>query len=315
MGKANYAQYVAAAGWLSARLRPDVVYASDPLGAAPGVFAAQIARATLIYHEHDSPSRDSLPLWLAHMRKTAVKRAHFVVLPNAERGKMLCREINEGASKLRIVWNTPRKDELPPIKIHDDGRLKLYFHGSITPVRLPEHVVEAIRRFKGRVKLRIAGYEAPGAVGYLNHLLALGAGEGCAPLVEYLGQIPTRTELLRAASEADVGLSFMPKRTADPNMRHMVGASNKPFDYMAAGLVLLVSDLPDWSEMFVPEFGRSCDPDDPNSIAAALNWFLDHSKERGATGARGRAKIASDWNYDTAFAPIIAELSDYQFDA
>jgi glycosyltransferase involved in cell wall biosynthesis len=309
MGKANYARYFKAAAWLSARFRPNVIYASDPLGAAPGLFAAQLARAVLIYHEHDSPSPGALPLWLVHMRKKAVQRARLVVLPNAERGRMLFRETNEPASKLRIVWNTPRKGELPPVKVHDDGRLKLYFHGSITPDRLPESVIEAVRRFKGRIRLQIAGYEAPGATGYLARLLALGAGEGCPPRVEYLGQIP-RTELIRVASEAHVGLSIMPNRTDDLNMRHMVGASNKAFDYMAAGLALLVSDLPDWSKTFVPGFGRSCNPDDPDSIAAALSWFLDHPKERSATGARGRAKIAADWNYDTAFAPIIAELSD-----
>ena len=35
------------------------------------------------------------------------------------------------------------------------------------------------------------------------------------------------------------------------------------FDYMAAGLALLVSDLADWREMFVARgFARACDPAD-----------------------------------------------------
>ena len=35
MGKVEYAVYAAAAARLAVRLRPDVVYASDPLGAGP----------------------------------------------------------------------------------------------------------------------------------------------------------------------------------------------------------------------------------------------------------------------------------------
>ena len=54
-------------------------------------------------------------------------------------------------------------------------------------------------------------------------------------------------------------------------MLHMAGASNKPFDYMAAGLALLVSDQPDWRAMFVePGYARACDPTDPSSIATSL---------------------------------------------
>ena len=60
-------------------------------------------------------------------------------------------------------------------------------------------------------------------------------------------------------------------------MSNMTGASNKPFDYMAAGLALLVSDLPDWKTMFVdPGFGLACDPTDADSLLAALAWFIDH---------------------------------------
>ena len=91
----------------------------------------------------------------------------------------------------------------------------------------------------------------------------------------------------------------------------MTGASNKPFDYMAAGLALLVSDQPDWRGMFVgPGYARSCDPIDPASIAAALAWYLDHPAERRAIGAHGRAKIEAEWNYDTAFAPVMSALND-----
>ena len=131
---------------------------------------------------------------------------------------------------------------------------------------------------------------------------------GGAPLVRYLGQLDRRA-LLAAAASAHVGLAFMPCNSGNINMRNMTGASNKSFDYMAANLALLVSDLPDWVDMFVrPSYARSCDPVDAGSITAALDWFLKHPDERRDMAARGQQKIATEWNYDRAFAPIIDEL-------
>ena len=60
MGKRDYLRYMAAAARLAASLQPTVVYASDPLGAAPGWLASRISDATLLYHEHDTPAAAEL---------------------------------------------------------------------------------------------------------------------------------------------------------------------------------------------------------------------------------------------------------------
>ena len=89
-------------------------------------------------------------------------------------------------------------------------------------------------------------------------------------------------------------------------MSHMAGASNKPFDYMAAGLALLVSDLPDWTRMFVdPGFARAVDPTSADSLIAALRWFIRPSGGAPGMAGRARAKIEAEWNYETVFAPIL----------
>jgi glycosyltransferase involved in cell wall biosynthesis len=101
----------------------------------------------------------------------------------------------------------------------------------------------------------------------------------------------------------------MPLQSADANELTMLGASNKPFDYIACGLALLVSDLPDWTKLYVANgFGRSCDPDDPKSIAAAIRSFIEHPLETRAMGQRGQARIAQDWNYETQFEPVLQRL-------
>ena len=50
MAKPAYAGYAAAAARLALRLQPEIVYASDPLGAGPGLLAARLAtRRGLVY--------------------------------------------------------------------------------------------------------------------------------------------------------------------------------------------------------------------------------------------------------------------------
>ncbi len=309
MGKMPYARYAAAAARLALQLRPEIVYASDPLGTGPGLLAARLARARLVYREHDSPAPGSLRPALARVRAAAARRAELGIFPNEARARIAQAELGFPVDLLRIIWNMPRRAELPRLDSQPEAPLVLYYHGSITPDRLPLAVAEVVRRLRGRARLRIVGYEAPGAAGYIQRLLQLADGGNSTGLVEYAGQVPGRADLIATAAQAHVGLAFMPLHCNDLNMVHMAGASNKPFDYMAAGLALLVSDRPDWRAMFVgPGYARACDPTDPTSIAAALAWFLDRPEERQAMAASGRAKIEAEWNYDTAFAPIISAL-------
>jgi glycosyltransferase involved in cell wall biosynthesis len=313
MSKKDYVRYGVAVAHSARSLRPDIVYASDPLGAGPGLLAARLAGARLVYHEHDSPMKGTLRGWLARQRAAAAQRADVVIFPNQARADIAQAELDLSADRVRVIWNLPRRAELPELVPSSESPLRLYYHGGVTPDRLPEAVIEAVVRFNGRVCLRIVGSEMPGARGYLARLLQCERGRNPKPLVEYAGQIILRSDLLTAAARSHVGLAFMPTKSDDVNMRHMTGASNKPFDYMAAGLALLVSDITDWRRVFVqPGFARPVNPNDPDSTAAALEWFLNHPAERRALAARGRAKIESDWNYESAFAPIIAELNSLQ---
>jgi glycosyltransferase involved in cell wall biosynthesis len=181
----------------------------------------------------------------------------------------------------------------------------VYYHGSITPERLPETLVRAICRFNGAIRLYVAGYEV-GSANHVNRLQQHGTTEGGQQLVQYLGLFPHHHQLLAVASRAHVGLAFLPAISSDVNMQYMTGASNKIFDYMAAGLATLVSDLPDWRYLFVVSgFARACHPASVDSIAALLSWFRDNPEQRREMGARNRAKIMAEWNYDSAFAPVI----------
>ena len=304
MSKPNYLRYTAKALRLARSMRPDVVYSSDQLGGGAGLLAAKAADAHLVYHEHDSPEPGAAWSMSRSLRAAAARKADAVILPNAERGRLAQAEIGFSPDHLHIIWNMPRKSEVPPVAFTADEPMIVYYHGSITPERLPQTVVDAVCRFEGAVRLDFAGYEVAGSEGYIRTIQRRGIVQNGEPLAQYLGQV-SHCDLLAQASRAHVGLALMPLGGGDVNMKNMTGASNKIFEYMSVGLAALVSDLPDWRREFVAAgFAHACDPANVESITAALSWFRANPGLRREMGARSRAKILADWNYDTVFAPL-----------
>ena len=107
--------------------------------------------------------------------------------------------------------------------------------------------------------------------------------------------------MLRVGAKYDVGLSLMPMESSDVNMTTMIGASNKPFDYLVQGLPMICSDLPDWRSAF-SEYAVFCDPTSVTSIRSALIELLDRNEWRQSARVRGRARIAEEWNYEQLFS-------------
>lgn len=297
--------------------KPDWIYASDPLVTPVVALLSYCWPCQIIYHEHDSPNppgrqgrgRAGAGRRALRARRLVALRARLCVLPNAERAAQFSKEIGRRSGVL-TVWNCPSLDEVaPPKSSRHDETFRILYHGSIVSPRLPLTVVRALSQLPETVRLGIAGYETVGQTGYVQELQAIAAQLGIRDRIDWLGALPERQQLLEQRRQCDVGLAFMPKQSDDLNEQHMTGASNKPFDYLACGMGLLVSDRPDWVSLYVqPGYGLACDPEDPQSIADALRWLLEHPAERRAMGERGRQRILSAWNYEQQFAPVLARI-------
>src|SRR5262249_46179680 len=216
------------------RWRPSWIYASDPL-ACPVVWLIQkLLNVRVAYHEHDSPVEGrAAQSWfmkgvLAFHKKIG-REAAVCILPQQDR-LLRFLALTARMKPIFCVWNCPRKTEIIPAPAVSDTPIILYYHGNVSQILLPIAMLVAVSRFRGKVRLRVAGYETMGNEGYLAKLSRL--TKDAPGLIEALGTL-TRADLFRAASAAHVGLCVMPKSTENINLRHMVGASNKAFDYMA----------------------------------------------------------------------------------
>jgi glycosyltransferase involved in cell wall biosynthesis len=287
--------------------RPHWVYLSDPLSCPIGLVLLLLP-ARVLYHEHDGPSESAQapsPLWL-RARVPLARAADLCVLPNEKRLAAFLAKTGRKKPTL-CVMNCPRRDEVRRPRTSSPGSgVRLFYSGSIGTDRIPEAVIQALTRLPADVRFRAVGFQL-GTSGYIDHLRRTAEKLGVADRVEFLpGR--SRYQLWPLYEEADVGLSLSPLRCADPNFIAMVGATNKAFDYFAAGMPLLVSDLPEWREAYVSAgYALACSPDDPDSIARALQWFHDHPGEMRAMGEAARQRITQDWNYESQFRPV-AEL-------
>ncbi len=310
--KLHYLQFCLWVLYWTLRWRPNWVYASDLLAAPIALLVSLFPFARVIYHEHDSPgTRDSgfIKFCLA-ARKSLAHRATLCVLPNQKRAERFA-ELMGVRQTVMCVWNCPALEEVSSRRQgRDAGILRLLYHGSIVPSRLPLTVLSALALMPDKVDLSIIGYETVGHAGYVKEFQELACQLGVAKGVRFLGAM-SRTSLMKASQGYDIGLALMPNRTQDMNLHFMVGASNKPFDYLACGLALLISDLPDWRTTFVePGYGLACNPDDPESIAEALRWFLDHPREMRDMGEQGRQRILEEWNYERQFDGVLRTISE-----
>jgi len=309
--KLHYLRFCAwALGWI-VRRRASWVYASDALTAPLGWLASHLPGVRVVYHEHDSPPRGGQSRFMQGVlgfRRRLLRRAAIVVAPNDERGRLIA---EDAGAPMRVVsvWNCPRQVEAAsPARRDSTPEAWVVYQGSIVPARVPRALIEALTLVSPCVKLRVIGYETAGHVGYIAELQRLAASIGVSHRVEFMAAVP-RHELLEWTDRSHIGLSLMPVHTEEVNERWMRGASNKTFEYLARGVPVLVSDLPEWKATFVDSgFGRACTPDDPGSIADALKWFAEHAEDARRMGERGRQRILSEWNYERQFEPVLERM-------
>lgn len=313
--KLHYLRFCFLVAFVAMRWRPDVIYVSDAIATPAALLAHRLTRATLLYHEHDSPNKAKswVDRTLRRSRRAVCRLALRSVVPNSERAKLLAEQVGIEQARVVTVFNCPLRSEILASTVecpdrNDSAKFWLYYHGSIVPDRLPLTVVDALALLPPHVCLRIVGYETPGASGHVEAITRRAVEQNVTDRIDIVGAV-SRFALHRFARESHVGLSLMPLSSDDVNMVHMVGASNKPFDYLASGCPLIVSDLPDWRRMFVDTgLASSCNPMSAQSISDAVkHWLLQPEAFR--TAQYDGIKMVSDtWNYETQFEPVMNAL-------
>lgn len=288
--------------------KPDLVYCSDIASYPVGLLASWLSPARVVLHEHDPPPVtwvDNHKL-LGRVRSLFARRAALCIVPQTSRATDFANVTR--ASRIMIAFNCPLIRELPKQEADLSDRrngMTLWYHGSLSPGQLPLALLDAMKISPEAVRLRFAGYQTVSNPNFVATFLSRADELEISERVEYVGAVPDRRELLKEASLADVGVALFASSFRDP----MVGASNKPFDYLGCGLALLTNATPEWSEFFGKRgVAIGCVPECVSDMARALTWLHDHPEHRAEMGRLGRVLIEHEWNYERQFGPVLDVL-------
>jgi glycosyltransferase involved in cell wall biosynthesis len=92
-----------------------------------------------------------------------------------------------------------------------------------------------------------------------------------------------------------------------PEPRYQVAWPVKMFEYMSAGIPVIVSGFPLWRSIVeVAGCGILVDPLDSRAIADAIKYLLDHPEEAEAMGQRGRRAVEELYNWKTEEKKLLA---------
>jgi glycosyltransferase involved in cell wall biosynthesis len=195
-----------------------------------------------------------------------------------------------------VVRNYPRIEELQTGVLgrpYADREPIALFTGGLTPTRCSAEIYavsDALRDIPGYTAVVVG---RPDSARYAETLSATRGSDR----VRYEGIVPM-ARVRQLLGDARVGLLLNQPRADFVDL-----ATNKLFEYMAAGLPVVSTDIPFWRKV-VEETGCGIvvHRADPVQLAGAVRWLIEHPAEAEAMGQRGKraAEERYDWTSEAA---------------
>ena len=276
----------------------DIYEFHDPELLPYGLRLARKGKKVIFDSHEDYPTqimeKEWIPSGLRHLisgvyrayETHVVKRLDAVLFPCTKNGI----NIFEGRTKQTVILSNAvmLEEMLSPDNTGDgqrDGKT-ICCTGSLTYQRGITHLIRAAHL--AGVRLILAGKYSSDA--YRQELEQM-PEYACVDYRGYLG----REELAQVYASSSIGMSTI------LNVGQYSSLDNFPtkvYEYMAAGLPVIVSDYPFMRRSVQQDqFGVAVDPADPEAIAAAIREILADPNRAQCMGERGRQAVVQKYNW------------------
>jgi glycosyltransferase involved in cell wall biosynthesis len=286
--------------------RADVYHFHDPELMPAGVLL-RLTGAKVVYDVHeDLPRQISQKAWLPHWQRPLIARTMAAVEWACSRAAFsgVVTVVPEIASRFPaastiIACNYPVLDEVtvdPDTTPYPNRAPVALYAGGISSIRGSVEMVQAV----SLVATPGASLEIAGPVHHKSVLTHVRALPGWDKTTFHGWRTPQ--EVRDLASKARIGLL-----TEHPVPNHQIALPIKLFEYMRAGLPVIVGHLPLWESIVRRhDCGLAVDPLDPVAIARAIDWIFAHPEEAEAMGERGRRAVLDHYNWNMEEVKLIA---------
>jgi glycosyltransferase involved in cell wall biosynthesis len=186
-------------------------------------------------------------------------------------------------NKIILLRNYPDIREFSDLTAALTERAVCYV-GALTRSRGLETMVDSLPHHGARLEL--AGYAYP------SNLLEQ-VGEGVDKSRIHYHGVTDRKGVGEIFRNSSAGLVVLPD-----NRRHSLALPIKMFEYMAAGLPVIASNIPLWREIVEGhECGLCIEPDNPALLGETIEKLLNDEALRRRMGENGRKAVAQMYNW------------------
>jgi glycosyltransferase involved in cell wall biosynthesis len=294
--------------------RPDVVHAHDAAMLLPGLVGARLTGARLVYDSHELatsvPYRDRAWAWfVASIERLGIRRAAFVItVSDGIADELVARY---GLRRRPVVLrNVSALDDVPGgvsgggLRDHlaDGGPAAIVLHqGAPAADRGCEALIEALCHLPPEVHVVFLGSGEPAFAAELADLARRLGVEDRVRRVESVGL----GGLLAWTREADVGVALL----EDTCLNHRLALPNKLFEYIAAGVPVVVSDLPELRRIVNHyNIGWTATPGDARAIAQAIGQALAERDDPWLRENLERAGAELRWSQESRRLTAVYEM-------
>ena len=291
--------------------RPDVVHAHDAAMLLPGLVGARVVGARLVYDSHELatsvPYRDRAWAWfVASIERLGIRRAAAVItVSDGIADELVARyRLRRRPTVLRNVSALDERSASSNGGLRDhleDGAVIVLHQGAPAVDRGCEALIGALCHLPPEIHVVFLGTGEPAFSAQLRDLARQLGVEDRVRLIDSVGL----GELLAWTREADVGVALL----EDTCLNHRLALPNKLFEYIAAGIPVVVSDLPELRRIVNHyNIGWTATPGDARAIAEAISLALEQPRDPRLDENLARAAAELRWSQESRRLTEVYEM-------